>query len=135
MDFRTNNFINPNMIKSVENKKATQFNKPINNKQQQVGNTFNSVLSNLIEEKTSLQVSKHASTRLNSRDINLTQSQMERVQKGVDSAKGKGINESLILVDDVALVVSVKKNTIITVMDSEAGKNKVFTNIDGAIIV
>ncbi len=131
MDFRTNNFINPNIVKNIENSKVN-----LNKKNNEISqnNSFNNVLDNLIEEKTSLQVSKHASSRLNSRNINLTTSQMNRVENGVKNAKEKGINESLILVDDVALVVSVKKNTIITAMDNNQ-KNKVFTNIDGAVIV
>ncbi len=132
MEFRPNNFINPNIVKSVENKKNTTFN---NNFNKNSNTSFNNVFDSLIENKTNLQISKHASVRLNSRNINLSSSQMERVQSGVEEAKKKGINESLILVDDVALVVSVKKNTIITAMDNNLQKNKVFTNIDGAVIV
>lgn len=132
MELRGNNFINPNFVKQLENKKNVTSN---SNTSAGAETDFNSVLNNLKNSSENLQVSKHASLRFNSRDISLSSSQMERVQKGVTEARTKGINDSLVLVDDVALVVSVKKNTIITVMNEETSKNKVFTNIDGAVIV
>ena len=39
------------------------------------------------------------------------------------------------LVDDVALVVSVKNRTVITAMDKDQLKENVFTNIDSAVVV
>ncbi len=132
MDIRGNGFINPNFVKQVENKKSYSSN---NSTSATTDSSFSSVLESLKSDSEALQVSKHASVRFNSRDINLSTSQMERVQKGVNEARTKGINDSLVLVDDVALLVSVKKNTIITVMNEETSKNKVFTNIDGAVIV
>ena len=77
--------------------------------------------------------SKHANTRLNSRDLNLSPEQLERVEGGITKAWSKGINESLVLVDDIALVVNVKNKLVITAMGS-SGEN-IFTNIDGAVIV
>ncbi len=133
MDIRGNGFINQNFVKQVENIK--NFSNSNSTNSATAENSFESVLNSLKTDTDALQVSKHASVRFNSRDINLSTSQMERVQKGVNEARTKGINDSLVLVDDVALLVSVKKNTIITVMNEETSKNKVFTNIDGAVIV
>jgi flagellar operon protein len=39
------------------------------------------------------------------------------------------------MLDDVALVVSVRNRTVITAMDKENLRNNVFTNIDSAVIV
>ena len=39
------------------------------------------------------------------------------------------------LVDDIALVVSVKNKTVITAVDQARLKDNVFTNIDSAIVV
>ena len=39
------------------------------------------------------------------------------------------------MVDNVALVVSVKNRTVITAVDQESLKDNVFTNIDSAVIV
>ncbi len=51
----------------------------------------------------------------------------------MDQAREKGINDSLVLVDNVALIVNVKNNVVVTAVDES--KDKIFTNIDGAIIV
>jgi flagellar operon protein len=82
-----------------------------------------------------LKVSGHAQTRLQSRNIQLDQSDWERVLDGVDKAAAKGARESLVMVDDVALVVSVKNRTVITAVDKQNLKDNVFTNIDSAVVV
>ena len=79
--------------------------------------------------------SKHADERLATRNINLTDEQMDRLNIGMMKASEKGINESLVLMDDLAFIVNVKNNTVITAMDSSNTEEKVFTNIDGAVIV
>jgi flagellar operon protein len=82
-----------------------------------------------------LKVSGHAKTRLESRNIQLGQDQWNRVVDGVNRAAAKGAKESLVMVDDVALVVSVKNRTVITAVDQANLKDNVFTNIDSAVIV
>jgi len=92
------------------------------------GIDFESVLSDR------LKVSAHAKTRLQSRDLQLDQAAWERVMNGVDKAAQKGAKETLVMVDDVALVVSVRNRTVITAVDKERMKENVFTNIDSAVI-
>lgn len=82
-----------------------------------------------------LKVSGHAQTRLQSRDIQMDAGQWNRVLEGVDKAAAKGVKSSLVMVDDVALVVSVKNRTVITAVDQDHLRENVFTNIDGAVIV
>ncbi|MFQ3587762.1 MAG: TIGR02530 family flagellar biosynthesis protein [Fimbriimonadaceae bacterium] len=82
-----------------------------------------------------LKVSGHAQTRLQSRNIDLQKEQWDRVMDGVDRAAAKGAKESLVLIDDVALVVSVRNRTVITAVDQASLKENVFTNIDSAVIV
>ncbi len=82
-----------------------------------------------------LKVSGHAQTRLQSRNIELGQEQWDRVMNGVNKAAAKGAKESLVMVDDVALVVSVKNRTVITAVDKASLKDNVFTNIDSAVVV
>ena len=82
-----------------------------------------------------LKVSGHAQTRLQSRQIELQDVQWERVLDGVQRAAEKGARESLVLVDDVAMIVSVKNRTLITVVDQANLRSNVFTNIDSAVIV
>ncbi len=82
-----------------------------------------------------LKVSSHAQARLQSRDIQLDSSQWNRVLEGIDRAAAKGAQESLVMLDETALIVSVKNRTVITVVDQANLKDQVFTNIDSAVIV
>ena len=82
-----------------------------------------------------LKVSGHAQTRLASRNIELGKAEWERVMAGVDKAAAKGAKDSLVMIDDIALVVSVKNRTVITAVDKESLKDNVFTNIDSAVVV
>lgn len=86
----------------------------------------------LSESGRELKFSKHANLRLQSRNISLSREQMERLKDGADKAKSKGIQESLVMIDDMAFIVNTKNNTVITAV-SEL-ENSVFTNIDGAVI-
>ena len=94
-----------------------------------IGNDFATLLNN------QLKVSGHAQTRLQSRNIQLSQADWDRVADGVNKAAAKGSRESLVMVDNVALVVSVKNRTVITAVDQSHLKDNVFTNIDSAVIV
>ena len=80
----------------------------------------------------SLKFSKHANERLATRNINLSAEQMERLENGTTKAREKGIRESLVMVDDLAFIVNVKNNTVITAVGDTA--DSIFTNIDGDVI-
>lgn len=84
---------------------------------------------------SSLKFSKHAAARLSSRNISLSSEQSKRLENGVQQAKEKGINESLVLVDSLAFIVNVPNQTVVTAMDQTETKSNVFTNIDGAVIM
>lgn len=96
--------------------------------------TFKEVLSNKQEtsQEEKLKFSKHANERLASRNIDLTKTQLERLENGTTKAREKGINESLVLVDNLAFIVNVKNNTVVTAVNDK--EDKIFTNIDGAVI-
>jgi flagellar operon protein len=81
-----------------------------------------------------LKFSGHAQTRMQSRQIPWGAPEMERLEGAVERAAGKGARESLVLLDQTALVVSVPNRTVITVVDREQLKQNVFTNIDSAVI-
>lgn len=86
-----------------------------------------------LTDKNSLKFSKHANERLASRKIDLSETQLERLETGARKAQEKGINESLVMVDNIAFIVNTKNKTVITaVNDSD---DKIFTNIDGAVII
>ncbi len=79
--------------------------------------------------------SKHAAGRLAERNIELTNAQMARLQEGAEKAGEKGIKESLVIVDQLAFIVNIPNNTVITAMHQQDTMENVFTNIDGAVIM
>lgn len=81
-----------------------------------------------------LKFSKHAGSRLEQRNITLSEEQMKRLEKATHKAEEKGIKESLMLMDNMAFIVNVKNNTVITAMEQTENNENVFTNIDGAVI-
>lgn len=113
--------------------------KNINNTAKQTDISFREVLQQQQEKalgvESGLKFSRHASNRLSSRNINLSREQSERLESGVQQAKEKGINESLVLVDSLAFIVNVPSRTVVTAMDQTETKSNVFTNIDGAVIM
>ncbi len=82
-----------------------------------------------------LRFSAHATQRLNERKIRMDQATMGKVNDAVDKAAAKGVEDTLILTPDAALIVSVKNRTVITAMDRGSLTGNVFTNIDGAVII
>ena len=102
-------------------------------KSQQVGKTDGPAFAAILDDR--LKVSGHAQARLNSRNIEFGPAEQARVIGGMEKAAAKGAKESLVLMDDVALVVSVKNRTVITAVDKANLRENVFTNIDSAVIV
>lgn len=87
------------------------------------------------QEIDRLKFSAHAQTRLNSREIALSQEDMEKLESAVARAEAKGAKESLVLMRDMAFIVSVRNKTVITAVHNDQLKDNVFTNIDSAVIV
>ena len=96
------------------------------------GTSFEEMLALKREAVREVKFSKHATERLDDRDITITDDQMQRLNNGVKQAETKGINESLVMVDDIAFIVNVKNNTVVTAVTGD--DTKVFSNIDGAVI-
>ena len=101
------------------------------------GRSFAEILSEKsgkTKEIPSVNFTKHAAQRLNDRNIELSEAQLERLFNGTKEAGDKGINSSLVMVDDLAFIVNTKSNTVVTAMDPGSNDKNVFTNIDGAVI-
>ncbi|GEN55783.1 hypothetical protein GCM10012290_03050 [Halolactibacillus alkaliphilus] len=94
--------------------------------------TFQSVLQ---QKKSVLTLTKHAQERMVERNIVLNQEKWQSIATQVEKAKQKGITDSLVLTNEAALVVSAKNQTVITMMDRQEASEKIFTNINGTIII
>jgi flagellar operon protein len=96
--------------------------------------SFAKVLDTKLQEGA-VKFSAHATKRLEARNIQFTAGQLRTLEEAVEKARNKGGRETLILLDHVALVVSVANRTVITAMDGDNLKDNVFTHIDSAVII
>jgi flagellar operon protein len=99
------------------------------------GAGFRDVLQSTTTATGGLKFSAHAMQRLASRNITLTQDDVNRMNAMADKAAAKGAKQSLFMMNDVAMVVSIKNRTVITAVDADSMKENVFTNIDSAAII
>ena len=100
------------------------------------GKSFQEILeSRQLGTGNEVKFSKHASGRLAERNIRLTENQMDRLTEGAKKAGAKGIKESLVIVDQLAFIVNIPNNTVVTAMNQQDAAENVFTNIDGAVII
>ena len=105
----------------------------VQNAQVPDGQSFAEILEQKRIGSEEVRFSKHASERLLSRNIDLTENQKERLNHAVKAAEAKGIKESLVMLDNLAFIVNVKNNTVVTAVTG--GEEKIFSNIDGAVVV
>ncbi|ADO76705.1 TIGR02530 family flagellar biosynthesis protein [Halanaerobium praevalens] len=116
-------------------RKIQQQNKPVKENKQVKGPSFKDILGDKIKGKEKLSFSKHAKKRLNSRSIPFSQAELAKLNTGVEKARNKGARDSLVMVNDVAYIVSVENNTVVTAVDEESMDDNVFTNIDSAVFM
>ncbi len=124
--FTSLEYINANYPKSEESKRVSGSAAEV---------SFSEVLQSKkqVYDKPEVAFSKHANQRLQLRNMKLSDEQMDRLNYGVEQARQKNIRESLIFVDNMAFIVNIPNNTVVTAMNGE-DEQKVFTNIDGAVI-
>ncbi len=98
--------------------------------QQGVKSHFDEIFS---KEISKVKLSKHAQQRLESRDINLSPNEMDRINTAVQKAEAKGSTDSLVMMDDTAFIVNIPNRTVITAMSLSNSNENVFTNIDSVV--
>jgi flagellar operon protein len=95
---------------------------------------FAAALAKETQRQEDLTISQHAQKRLDSSQVKLSQDDMQRITGAVDKASAKGANQSLVMLDDLALVVSIRNRVVITAVDEARTKEGIFTNIDSVVI-
>ncbi len=101
---------------------------------QQTRGRFADLLAQELRAAAPVKFSAHAQQRLEARGIQLSEAQQARLDAAVQQAASKGGRESLVLLDDMALVVSVPNRTVITALATGEASDQVFTNIDSAVL-
>lgn len=121
-------------IRQLENRLINST-KPKVSKSSDSKKDFNQVLQSIQGKDSEIKFSKHATERLNSRDMNLSTEEMSRLKMAFNKAESKGVKDALFLMDDKAFIANIHNKTIITTVSKEQLKNNIFTNIDGAVII
>lgn len=102
---------------------------------QTTGNgSFGSALQAELTKQSEVKFSAHAQKRLAERNVEFGEGGQARLDAAVDKIQQKGADKSLVLLDDLALVVSARNRVVITALDSASAKDAVFTNIESAVI-
>ncbi len=95
-----------------------------------VKSNFDEIFSRELDK---VKLSSHAMKRLESRNIQLNDAELNKIQEAVERAQSKGSKDSLVMMNDTAFIVNVPNKTIITAMDVTESKENVFTNIDSVV--
>lgn len=104
-------------------------------KGKQSGESFANALAAQVAQTGDVKLSAHAAKRLAERNVEFGAGEQARLSAAVDRIEQKGADKSLVLMDDLALLVSARNRTVITAIDSASAKDGVFTNIDSAVII
>lgn len=96
--------------------------------------SFDKILRQELGREPKVRFSGHARKRLLSRNVALDGLDVRRLEQAVEKAAAKGSRDSLILMDGLALVVSVTNRTVVTAVESSSQREGVFTNIDSVVL-
>lgn len=142
MDIKSNGYVSIDQLTDQYLGKArkTQIRRAMDGEAGNVNSSNGLSFQEVLQQKAltgigSLKFSKHAMGRLADRNIELSDSQLERLESGTKKAEQKGIRDSLVIVDQLAFIVNVPNQTVVTAMDSTETDDNIFTNINGAVII
>ena len=94
----------------------------------------NTTFAQALADVQHVRFSNHAQKRLQIREIQLSQDNVERLSTAIDKAEKRGGKNSLVLVDDLAFIVNVQDRLVVTAMDKSSSGEGVFTQIDSVVI-
>ncbi|WP_353095306.1 TIGR02530 family flagellar biosynthesis protein [Tissierella praeacuta] len=121
-------------IRQLENQ-LINSSKSTGRKQVNLNKDFGHILEKIQNKDEEIKFSKHATERLNSREMNLTTDEINRLKTAFHKAESKGVKDALILMDDKAFIANINNKIVITTVNKEQLKDNIFTNIDGAVII
>ncbi len=97
--------------------------------------SFDKVFQQELNNQSEVKFSKHAIERLQSRNISLSEQDINKINNAVNKAAEKGVKEALIMMGNTAFIANIPNRTVITAATEDNLKESVFTNIDGAVII
>ena len=122
------------LLKEVDQPKGLEFKSLLEGKASEgISNELTGVQQKPLP--ATLKFSNHAVDRMSQRGISFTAGEMIKIEQAARKAAEKGSKETLVFAGDAALIVSLKNNTVVTVMDKDSLKENVFTNIDSTVMI
>lgn len=85
--------------------------------------------------KEGLSFSKHAAKRMNERGVAFDSQLMSNLEHAVEDARRKGARDVAVIGAQGVFIVNVPNNTVVTTMSQSDMKERVFTNIDSAVLM
>lgn len=86
-------------------------------------------------DATGFKLSAHARERIEQRGISLDASQQQSLNEALYQLEEKGSKDALLLRSDAAFIVNVPTRTVVTALETGALKERVFTQIDSALML
>ena len=86
------------------------------------------------EELEKIKFSNHALKRLETRNIQLSSEDVNKIQTAVEKAESKGSKDSLVMMNDTVFIVNIPNRTVVTAMPLGSNEENIFTNIDSFVL-
>ena len=103
--------------------------------QQEGRSTFASQLKRARLGAMGTTISSHAWQRIEQRGISMTDAEQHRLGEAMKTLAAKGARDALLMRADAAFVVNVPNRTVITAIDRHEMQQRIFTQIDSAMLV
>lgn len=85
------------------------------------------------DELDKVKFSNHALKRLENRNIQLSNNEINKIQDAVQKAESKGSKDSLVMMNDTAFIVNIPNRTVVTALPVGESNENIFTNIDSVV--
>ena len=95
---------------------------------------FGKELKSAVERQRQVRLSAHAQKRLQEVKPRWSAEDQARLEAVTDEMRKKGASRSLVLMDGIAFLVSVRNRVVITAVDGDRATSGIFTDIDSAAI-
>lgn len=82
-----------------------------------------------------VQLSAHAKQRVQQRGISLDATERQALSDAMHQLDAKGARDAAVMRDDAAFVVNVPNRTVVTALDQSEMQQRVFTQIDSAMMI
>lgn len=102
---------------------------------QDTSGAFGDLLKAKAAESQGLNFSKHAAKRIGERGISMDTKLLDNLEQAVEGARQKGAKNMAVIGGQGVFIVNVPNKIVITAMSAEDMKNRIFTNIDSAVMM